>query len=207
MKKRLHDKKAGIVILAVLFILSVADVILRATVFSNIASTASNYGEVLITAVFSLMLVVLALKGKESAFYILCGVWLGYFVLEQLFDVPYMISSFVFIGKTLPTLVPIVALSLRFIGMLSVIVIGSLLVEYMIDSTIYNKAFNAFCLVSVLAFAASAIIDIVACITSGEYIMMLSALNTLSSITMVFLFTFFAYDGTKFQLKKTNLTK
>ena len=94
MQKRLHDKKAGIVILAVLFILSVADVILRTTVFSNVASTASNYGEVLITAVFSLMLMILALKGKDRAFYILCGVWLSYFVMEQLFYVPFMISSF-----------------------------------------------------------------------------------------------------------------
>ena len=207
MKKRLHDKKAGIVILAVLFILSLADVILRATVFSNVAATASNYGEVLVTTVFSLLLIILAVKGKDRAFYILCGVWLGYFALEQLFDVPYTISSFVFISKTLPTLVPIVALSLRFIGMLSIIAIGILLVEYMIDSTIYNKAFNAFCVVAVLAFAASAIIDIVACITSGEYIMMLSALNTLSNITMVFLFTFFAYDSAKAQLKKTDLSK
>ena len=207
MKKRLHDKKAGIVILAILLLLSIADVILRATVYSNIASTASNYGEVLITAAFSVLLIILALKGKDRAFHVLCGIWLGYFVLEQLFDVPYMISSFVLIRETLPTMIPVFALLLRFLGMICIIVIGTLLVEYMIDGTIYNKAFNGFCIAAVLAFAGSALIDIGACITSGEYIMILSALNTLSSIIMVFLFTFFAYDSAKAQLKKTDLSK
>ena len=207
MKKRLHDKKAGIVILAVLFILSLADVILRATVFNNVASTASNYGEVLVTTVFSLLLIILAVKGKDRAFYILCGVWLGYFALEQLFDVPYTISSFVFMWETFASLVPMLALLLRFLGMICIIVIGALLVEYMIDGSIYNKAFNGFCIAAVLTLTGSAIIDIGACISSGEYVMMLSALNSLSSIIMIFLFTFFAYDSAKAQLKKTDLTK
>jgi hypothetical protein len=207
MKKRLHDKKAGIAILAVLFILSLADVILRATVFSNVASTASNYGEVIIMAAFSVLLMILAVKGKDRAFHVLCGVWLGYFVLEQLFDVPYMLSSFVLIWETFASLVPMLALLLRFLGMICTIVVGALLVEYMIDGTIYNKAFNGFCIAAVLTFAGSAIIDIGACISSGEYIMMLSALNTLSNISMVFLFTFFAYDSAKAQLKKVDFTK
>ena len=207
MKKRLHDKKAGIVILAVLFILSLADVILRATVFNNVASTASNYGEVLVTTVFSLLLIILAVKGKDRAFYILCGVWLGYFALEQLFDVPYTISSFVFMWETFASLVPMLALLLRFLGMICIIVIGALLVEYMIDGSIYNKAFNGFCIAAVLTLTGSAIIDIGACISSGEYVMMLSALNSLSSIIMIFLFTFFAYDSAKMQLKKTDLSK
>ena len=88
MRKRLHDKKAGIAILAVLLILSLADVILRATVYSNVASTASNYGEVLISAAFAVLLIILAITGKDRAFHVLCGIWLGYFVLEQLFDGP-----------------------------------------------------------------------------------------------------------------------
>ena len=62
MKKRLHDKQAGIAILAVIFVISLADVILRATTFREIASTASNYGEALINASFSLTLLVFALK-------------------------------------------------------------------------------------------------------------------------------------------------
>ena len=68
MKKRLHGKKAGIIILAVLFIISLVDFILRATVFGNVASTASNYGEGLVTTVFSLLLIISAVKGKDRAF-------------------------------------------------------------------------------------------------------------------------------------------
>jgi hypothetical protein len=99
------------------------------------------------------------------------------------------------------------AITLRFLGMICIIVIGALLVEYMIDGTIYNKAFNGFCIAAVITLTGSAIIDIGACISSGEYIMMLSALNTLSNISMVFLFTFFAYDSAKAQLKKVDFTK
>ena len=207
MKNRLHDKKAGIAILAILFILSVADIILRATVFSNIASTAANYGEVLITAVFSLLLMILALKGKDRAFYILCGVWLSYFVMEQLFYVPFMISSFDLAASTIGTLRPILALLCRLLGMVCIMVIGGLLVEYMIDGTIYNKAFNVFCIAAVLTFAASACIDIVASFSAEKNFVILSALNSLSNIIMIFLFTFFAYDSAKAQLKKTDLTK
>ena len=207
MKKRLHDKKAGIAILAALFILSIADVILRTTVFSNVASTASNYGEVLITVVFSLMLIILALKGKDRAFYILCGVWLSYFVMEQLFYVPFMISSFDLAASTIGTLRPILALLCRLLGMVCIMVIGGLLVEYMIDGTIYNKAFNVFCIAAVLTFAASACIDIVASFSAEKNFVILSALNSLSNIIMVFLFTFFAYDSAKAQLKKTDFSK
>ena len=207
MKNRLHDKKAGIVILAVLFILSVADVILRATIFSNVASTASNYGEVLITAVFSLTLMILALKGKDRVFYILCGVWLSYFVLEQLFYVPLLISSFALAASAFGTLTPMLALLCRLLGMVCIMVIGGLLVEYMIDGTIYNKAFNGFCIAAVLTFAASACIDIVASFSAGEKFMILSALNSLSNIIMIFLFAFFAYDSAKKQLSKVNFDK
>ena len=207
MKYRLHDKKAGIVILAVLFILSVADVILRATIFSNVASTASNYGEVLITAVFSLTLMILALKGKDRVFYILCGIWLSYFVLEQLFYVPLLISSFALAASAFGTLTPMLALLCRLLGMVCIMVIGGLLVEYMIDGTIYNKAFNCFCIAAVLMFAASACIDIVASFSAGEKFMILSALNSLSNIIMIFLFAFFAYDSAKKQLSKVNFDK
>ena len=162
---------------------------------------------IVFTTVFSLLLIAIALKGKDRTFFILCGVWLSYFALEQFFDVPYTISSFVLMRETLPTMIPVFALLLRFLGMICIIVIGVLLVEYMIDGTIYNKAFNGVCITAVLTFTGSALIDIGACITSGEYIMILSALNSFSNITMVYLFTFFAYDIAKVQLEKTKLTK
>ena len=207
MKKRLHDKKAGIVILAVLLITSLAYVILRATVYSDIPFAEANHGDALITMFFSVLLLVFAHKGKDRVFYILCGVWLSYFVMEQLFYVPFMISSFDLAASTIGTLRPMLALMCRLLGMVCIMVIGGLLVEYMIDGTIYNKAFNVFCIAAVLTFAASACIDIVASFSAEKNFVILSALNSLSNIIMIFLFTFFAYDSAKAQLEKTNLSK
>ena len=45
MKKRLHDKKAGIVILAALIIISLADIIFRAVAVGEAVLTTSNLGE------------------------------------------------------------------------------------------------------------------------------------------------------------------
>ena len=202
MKNRPRDKKAGIIILAILFVLSVVDVILRASTLKNIASTAANHGEVFMTAALSLLLIIFALKGKDRVFHILCGVWLGYFVLEQLFRLPYIISSFFTVWGLFASIVPVVALLLRLAGMICVIAIGALLVEYMNDGTIYIKAFNGFCVAAVLVFIGSICIDIHAYTVGGEVSIILSALNSLSSIVMVFLFSFFAYDGAKARLKK-----
>ena len=207
MKKRLHDKKAGIAILAVIFILSLVDVILRAITFENMISTAANHGEALMTAAFSVMLIIFALKGKDRVFYILCAVWLGFFVLKQLFGVPYIISSFFVVWGAFASMVPIMALLFRLLAMICIIVIGALLVEYMNDGTIYNKVFNVFCIAAIILLAASTIIDIYSSIISGDIHILISAFNTITSISMVFLFTFFAYDSAKAQLKKTDFTK
>ena len=94
-----------------------------------------------------------------------------------------------------------------FIVMICIIIIGALLVEYMNDGTIYNKAFNVFCIAAILMLSVSTIIDIYSSIISGDAHIIISALDAISSITMVFLFTFFAYDSAKAQLKKTNLSK
>ena len=207
MKKRLHDKKAGIAILAALFIISLADVILRATTFGNMIATSANHGEVFMTAILSLLLIVFALKGKDRVFHILCGVWLGFFVLEQFMGLPYIVSSLFTVWGLFASIVPVIALVSRLLGMICIIVIGALLVEYMNDGTICNKAFNGFCITAVIMLAVSTIIDTYSSIISGDAHIVISALDTISSITMVFLFTFFAYDSAKMQLKKTNLTK
>jgi hypothetical protein len=207
MKKRLHDKKAGIAILVVLFIISLADVILRSITFGNMMATSANHGEVFMTAVFSLLLIAFALKGKDRIFHILCGVLLGFFVLEQFMGLPYVVSSLFTVWGLFASVVPIIALVSRLLGMICIIVIGALLVEYMNDSTIYNKAFNGFCIAAVLLLAVSTGIDIYSSIITGDLHILISSLDTISSITMVFLFTFFAYDSAKLQLKKANLSK
>ena len=107
----------------------------------------------------------------------------------------------------LASIVPVIVLLFRLLGAICIIVIGALLVEYMNDGTIHNKAFNGFCIVAVLALIGSICVDIHAYTVGGEVAIILSALNNLSSIIMIFLFTFFAYDSAKAQLKKTDLTK
>ena len=207
MKKRLHDKKAGIAILAALFIISLVDVVLRAITFGNMIATSANHGEVFMTAVLSLLIIVFALKGKDRIFHILCGVWLGFFVLEQFMGLPYIVSSLFTVWDLFASIVPVIALVSRLLGMICIIVIGALLLEYMNDGTICNKAFNGFSIAAVLMLAISTIIDIYSSIITGDAHIVISALDTISSITMVFFCTFFAYDSAKAQLKKANLSK
>ena len=207
MKKRLHGKKAGIVILAVLFIISLADVILRAITFGNMIATSANHGEVFMTSVLSLLLIAFALKGKDRIFHILCGVLLGFFVLEQFMGLPYIISSIFTVWGLFGSMVPVIALLSRLIGMICIIIIGALLVEYMNDGTIYNKAFNVFCIAAILMLSVSTIIDIYSSIISGDAHIIISSLDSISSITMVFLCAFFAYDSAKTQLKKVDFSK
>ena len=207
MKKRLHDKKAGVAILASLFIISLVDVVLRAITFGNMIATSANHGEVFMTAVLSLLIIVFALKGKDRIFHILCGVLLGFFVLEQFMGLPYIVSSLFTVWDLFASIVPVIALVSRLLGMICIIVIGALLLEYMNDGTICNKAFNGFSIAAVLMLAISTIIDIYSSIITGDAHIVISALDTISSITMVFFCTFFAYDSAKAQLKKTDLTK
>jgi hypothetical protein len=207
MRKRLHDKKAGIAILVALFVISLADVILRAITFGNMVSTSANHGEVFMTAFLSLLLIIFALKGKDRIFHILCGVWLGFFVLEQFMGLPYIVSSIFTVWELFASIVPVIALLSRLIGMICIIVIGVLLLEYMNDGTIYNKAFNVFCIIAIITLAISTVIDIYSSIISGYVHIVISSLDTISSIAMIFLFTFFAYDSAKHQLKKANLKK
>ena len=207
MKKRLHDKKAGVAILASLFIISLVDVVLRAITFGNMIATSANHGEVFMTAVLSLLIIVFALKGKDRIFHILCGVLLGFFVLEQFMGLPYIVSSIFNVWGLFASIVPVIALVSRLLGMICIIIIGALLVEYMNDGTIYNKAFNVFCITAVIMLAVSTIIDIYSSIITGDAHIVISALDTISSITMIFLCTFFAYDSAKAQLKKTDLSK
>ncbi|MBQ5634394.1 MAG: hypothetical protein IIV11_05865, partial [Clostridia bacterium] len=71
----------------------------------------------------------------------------------------------------------------------------------------YNKAFNGFCIAAILLLAVSTGIDIYSSIITGDLHILISSLDTISSITMIFLCTFFAYDSAKAQLKKANLSK
>ena len=208
MQKRLHDKKAGIAILAVIFIISLTDVILRATVFSDLAASITNYGEVLITAGLSALLIIFALKGKDRLVYILCGVWLGCFVFDQLFGLPALIAAFVSTqANGFSITLENIGILLHIVGMIGIIAIGILLVEYMNDGSICNKAFNFFCIASVLMFLLHSVYGIYGLLSNVASLdVLLAILSNLQRIAMVFLFTFFAYDSAKIQLRKTKLS-
>ena len=206
MKRKRFGKEAGIAIFIALFIISLASTILRVTVFSDILPTIRNYGQMLIAALLSLLLISFTIKGKDRLVYILCGAFLGYFVLDQLFDLPGAVGRLVAkiqIGEIVDSLLLVPHL----ISMLGIIVIGVLIIEYMNDGTIYNKAFNSICIVTVLAHVAYACITLYDIIALGSAETVLALLHILYSLTMVFLCTFFAYDSAKLQLEKTKLSK
>ena len=208
MKNRLHDKKAGIAILISLIIISLADIIFRAVAMGEAVLTTANLGEQLAVIALAVTILILTAKGKDRACYILYGAWIGYFVLDQLFELPGAATALIAAmnqigGYALVT----VAVILRLLGMICIIAIGGLLVEYMNDGTINNRIFNSLSVVTILTLVAYVIIAVVGLVSEGITNYALAIFNVLYQITMVFLFTFFAYDSAKAQLKKTDLTK
>jgi hypothetical protein len=206
MKKRLHDKKAGIAILLSLIVISLAEVVLRSVILKDDMFNLFNAGEPMITALFSLMLIIIACKGKDRVFYIVSGAWLGYFVLKQIFDLPAMISTF-FAAMNNSEGFTDYAILLHIFSMVCIFAIGVLLVEYMNDGTIYNKAFNVLCVITVLTLAVNVAFAIYDIVVLKDTVAVLAIFNNLSRGAMLFLFTFFAYDSAKAQLDKTNLKK
>ena len=206
MKNRLHDKKAGIAILLALFAISLTDVILRATMFKDIVSTTNNHGEAMVTVIFSVMLLAFAFTGKDRVFSILCGVWLSYFMLNQLYGFPNMVETLVYCAKTGNIFGTIAAVA-HLLSIVSIVAIGILLLEYMHDGTIYNKAFNVLCIITVALQAFLLLHTLHSTFNYGNTQVILASLHELSRLVMVFLFTFFAYDSAKAQLGKTDLSK
>ena len=213
MKKRLHDKKAGIALLATLIVISVLEWIFRIACIGEDLIKTPNAGEPLAIAIFAILLMVFTLKGKDRVSYVCFGVWVGYFILDQFFELPGMLGNF---GANISNPVITVSIVIRLVTMVCIVAIGALLLEYMNDGTIYNRAFNALCLITILLFAVDILISVAGLIfvpSNGVEIIllkkqnMLLIFNNVYRIVMVFLFTFFAYDSAKIQLKKTNLTK
>jgi hypothetical protein len=76
------------------------------------------------------------------------------------------------------------------------------------DGSIYNKAFNILCAITTVLLLLLALHNIVYdVLVLGHNEVIVASLHNLSRVTMVFLFTFFAYDSAKAQLKKTDFTK
>ena len=209
MKKRLHDKKAGIAILISLIVISIAEIIFRATAMGlEAVLTTANLGEQLAVVVLAATILILTAKGKDRACYICYGAWAGYFILDQLFELPGTISNLLAGSDPIMN----ISTALRALTMVCIVAIGVLLVEYMSDGTIYNRAFNVLCVITLLLLAGDMFISIHGLVFAPIDILLkkhtaLVLFNTFYRIVMIFLFTFFAYDSAKAQLKKTNLTK
>ena len=215
MKNRLHDKKAGIAILVSLIIISVAEVIYRAIIANGIVFTTSNFGEQLTVIIFALMILIFTAKGKDRVCYILYGAWIAYFVMDQAFELPGMVGDLVInFSQTRMA----ISICLRLVSMLCIIALSALLVEYMNDGSIYNRAFNILSVIAVLLH-----VVIIGISSNGLILLskttsnidvnlhssynMLIIFNNLYRIIMVFLFVFFAYDSAKKQLNKVDLSK
>ena len=208
MKNRLHDKKAGIFILVSLIIISVAEVIYRAVVANEIVFTTSNFGEQLAVIIFSLMILIFTAKGKDRVCYIIYGAWIAYFVMDQVFELPGMVGDLVInFSQTRMA----ISICLRLVSMLCIIALSALLVEYMNDGSIYNRAFNTLCVITILLHVVSigmsfySIIKIEPDLYQKQNILVI--FNNLYRIAMVFLFAFFAYDSAKKQLNKVDFSK
>ncbi|MBQ1197562.1 MAG: hypothetical protein IIX47_03055 [Spirochaetaceae bacterium] len=216
MKNRLHGKKAGIVILVSLIIISVAEIIYRAVVAGDRIYTTANLGEQFVVLGLALIILILTAMGKDRACYILYGAWIGYFVLDQVFELPGAIAELVRFMAVMPSLGGII----RILISISIIGIGVLLAEYMNDGTIYNKLFNIFCLFAVLFVFVAIFMSVNALFSdmSGLSNDMFTSeqlkinvtfdlFNNLYRGAMIFLSAFFAYDSAKKQLNKVDLSK
>ena len=212
MKKRLHDKKAGIAILISLIIISLAEMIFRAVALDqNLLLSTANLGEQVAVVALAVTILILTAKGKDRACYICYGAWIGYFVLDQIFELPGNIVGFIMLlaGEiTLPS--PAIAIVMHTSVVLSTILtiaIGILLVEYMTDGTICNKAFNVLCVVTIVLIFFNMALTVYDLIATANTKFLLATFHDLYRLTMIFLFAFFAYDSAKLQLKKANLEK
>ena len=209
MKKRLHEKKAGIAILISLIVISLAEIIFRAVTMGLEAASTANFGEQLIVIALAVAILILTAKGKDKASYICYGVWIGYFVLDQLFELPSMIMTTLSLMERNAWVLNFgdVSIVANVVAMACIVAIGVLLLEYMNDGTIYNRAFNILCILTTVLLVVSIVPPITGVIGGATTKLLLGLFDSAKRLTMVFLCTFFAYDSAKHQLKKTDLTK
>ena len=202
-KNRPHGKKMGIIILVALIVIALAEVIFRSVTMGLESMSTANFGEQLAVIALAVTILILTAKGKDRACYICYSAWIAYFVLDQIFELPGVVIGIINQMAQLEMATAFLAMGaiIRILGMVGIIAIGVLLVEYMNDGTIYNRAFNVLCTITLLFLAA----NIVGSVYSAVAIHSKFALETfhnLYRIAMVFMFVFFAYDSAKMQLEK-----
>ena len=188
MKNRLHDKKAGIFILVALILISLAELIFRAVVIGEKVYTTPNVGEQLVVIALALTSLILLATGKERLSYLCFVVWISYFMLDQLFELPGVVTD---LGRTIAfsegnlsfgQVAPI----FKILNMCGIVALGSLLIEYMNDGSIYNRAFNLFCLITILATLGAIVLNVYNLVQWKLLEIVLAIFNNVYCIIMFF---------------------
>ena len=207
MKNRLHDKNAGILILISLIVLSLAEIVFRHVFLRGKVSFTANYAETLVVLILALTILIFTLKGKERLCYILYGAWIAFFVLNQVFELSghfiYIVTTDVWSNANSIINIGLIVHVLSYVG---IIVMGILLVEYMNDGSIYNRAFNITFVLTLVLLLISVCISVFNFVAGSPNDLMLLVFNNIYRIIMTILFVFFAYDSAKKQLNKVDFS-
>ena len=207
MKRKRFGKEVGMIILTALIIISLAEVIFRVVIGTESFTTA-NYGELLVAIIFAVIILIMTTKGKDRICYILYSAWIAYFVLEKIYSLPARFTFLISNPENLVGITPLITQITYIIGMLCIIGIGVLLVEYINDGTIYNKAFNTLCIISVIMLLTGIVLPFYDVLFNGyDLKYALVGFSNLHQSVMVYLMACFAYDSAKLQLEKTKLSK
>lgn len=214
MENRLQVKWAGMVFLAVLFVISLTEVILNATLFQDVEFSTylvrSSFSASLATLILAPTLLLIAYLGRDRLLYIVCGGWMAFFVFEQALGLPGEVMSFINLMGNLELTgvnlaLKIVSMFIQIATMVCIFVIGCLLVEYLEDGTIYNTSFNILCFFAIMLQLISLFIAITELLSGGSNEFILVMTYNLSRISMIFLLAFYAHNIAKEQLAKVQL--
>ena len=207
MKNKLHNKNAGILILISLIVLSLAEIVFRHVFLRGKVSFTANYAETLVVLILALTILIFTLKGKERLCYILYGAWIAFFVLNQVFELSghfiYIVTTDVWSNANSIINIGLIVHVLSYVG---IIVMGILLVEYMNDGSIYNRAFNITFVLTLVLLLISVCISVFNFVAGSPNDLMLLVFNNIYRIIMTILFVFFAYDSAKKQLSKVDFS-
>lgn len=214
MLQKLQGKKARIAILVTLIVTALAEVLFRAIVMQEAALGISNAGEQVTVIALAAIILLFIAKKNDKLSYIACGALIAYFVMDQLFELPGMIGNF---AVNISTSYVAISIAIRLLTMVGIVVIAVLLAEYVNDGSIYNRAIHVVFWITILLHVASIVISVSGFVIIGNIADAPVALfqnqgtliifNEIYRIVMVFLFTSFAYDSAKMQLKRENLEK
>ena len=212
MKNRLHDKKACTITVFALLIVSLIETVVRA-LQPNYAFSVTDLGEPFAIAIFAVIILIYTFMKKDRICYICYIAFISWFLLEEFLSLPGTIKT---LADTIinadaiaavangSATMPIVSIVIHLLTSISIVAIGVLVLEYLTDGSIYNNAFNVFCIIAILLLLSAIVINIIGFSVAGTVEIGLLILNNFHRIIMIFMFTCFAYDIAKKQLSKVN---